>query len=80
MIYSLKVVVFFCLDKKKKHTRIKDSVQNNRGDFSFTVSNLETIGFTASEKMSIEKIDRQTTDGQRMPTYTISSPMSLRLR
>ena len=42
---------------------------------------MERIGFTASEEMSFEKVERQqTTDGQRMPTYTISSPMSLRLR
>ena len=44
---------------------------------------MERIGFTASEEMSFEKVDRwrtTTTDGQRMPTYTISSPMSLRLR
>ena len=36
----------------------------------------------ASEEMSFENLDgrRRTTDGQRMPTYTVRSHMSLRLR
>ena len=42
--------------------------------------NMETFSFTASENMLFEKADRQTTDGQWMPTYTISSLMSLRLK
>ena len=44
--------------------------------------NMEIIGFTASERMSFEKVDRRRTtmDGQRMPAYTISSPMSFRLK
>ena len=36
--------------------------------------------FTASEKKSFENVDGWTTDGRRMPAYTISSPMSHRLR
>ena len=32
----------------------------------------------ASEEMSFENVDDD--DGQQMPAYTISSPMSLRLR
>ena len=28
----------------------------------------------ASEEMSFENVDRRTTDGRRMPVYTISSP------
>ena len=40
--------------------------------------NIERIGFTASEEV-VWKCWR-TTDGWRMPAYTISSPMSLRLR
>ena len=31
-------------------------------------------------EMSFENVDRRPTDGQRMPVYTISSPMSLRTR
>ena len=36
----------------------------------------------ASEEMSFENVDRRQmpTDGRQMPAYTISSPMSLRLR
>ena len=37
--------------------------------------NMARIGFLASEKMSFENVD-----GRRMPAYTISSHMSLRLR
>ena len=37
--------------------------------------NLVRIGFMASEEMSFENVD-----GHRMPAYTISSPMSRRLR
>ena len=36
------------------------------------------IGFTASEEMSFENVDdgrTMTTDGRRMPAYTISSPI-----
>ena len=48
------------------------------------VGNMETIGHTAPEEMSFENVDGRTTDGQTeagwMPVYTISSPMSLRLR
>ena len=32
------------------------------------------------QEMSFENVDGRTTDGRRMPVYTISSPMSLRLR
>ena len=47
--------------------------------------NVERIGLTASEEMSFENVDgrmddERTTDGRRMPVYTISSPISLRLR
>ena len=47
--------------------------------------NMETIGFTALEEKSFENVDRRRTDdgrtdGRRMPAYTISSHMSLRLR
>ena len=43
--------------------------------------NMERIRLTASEEMSFENVDRgRTTDGRRMPVYTISSPVSLRLR
>ena len=44
---------------------------------------MERIGFTASEEKSFECWRRTTderTDGRRMPAYTISLPMSLRLR
>ena len=34
----------------------------------------------ASEEMSFENVDGQQMNGRRMPAYTISSPMSLRLR
>ena len=34
----------------------------------------------ASEEMSFENVEDNDDDGQRMPAYTISSPMSLRLR
>ena len=46
------------------------------------ILNMKRIGFTASKEMSFENVDRRwtTTDGQRMSTCTISSPMSLRLR
>ena len=42
--------------------------------------NMERIGLTASEEMSFENVDGQRTDDGRTPVYTISSPMSLRLR
>ena len=43
--------------------------------------NLVRIGVMASEEMSFENVDgRRMTDGRRMPAYTISSPISLRLR
>ena len=47
--------------------------------------NMERIGLIASEEMSFENVDGRTTDGRRadgrrMLVYTISSPMSLRLR
>ena len=44
--------------------------------------NMERIRKTASEEMSFENVDgRRTPDaGCRMPLYTISSPVSLRLR
>ena len=39
------------------------------------------MGLVVSEEMLFENIDRRTTDdGRRMPAYTISSPVSLRLR
>ena len=42
---------------------------------------MERIRLTASEEMSFENVDgRRTDDGRRMPVYTISSPVSLRLR
>ena len=50
---------------------------------------MERIRLTASEEMSFENVDGRTTDGRtdgrttdgrRMPLYTISSPVSLRLR
>ena len=44
--------------------------------------NMARIGFMASEEMSFENVgdERLTTmDGRRMPAYTMSSPMSLRL-
>ena len=50
---------------------------------------MERIRLTASEEMSFENVDGRTdgrrtddgrTDGRRLPLYTISSPMSLRLR
>ena len=41
---------------------------------------MERIGLTASEEMSFENVDGRRTDGRRMPVYTISSPVSLRLR
>ena len=42
---------------------------------------IERIGFTASEEKSFENDDGQwRMDRRRMPAYTISSPMSLRLR
>ena len=37
---------------------------------------METTGFTASEEMSFEQVDRRTTDGQRMPTYTIPGKLT----
>ena len=46
---------------------------------------MERIRLKASEEMSFENVDgrtddrRRTTDGRRMPLYTISSPVSLRL-
>ena len=40
---------------------------------------MRRIGLTASEEMSFENVDRRT-DDRRIPSYTISSPMSLRLR
>ena len=44
-------------------------------------ANVKRIGPTASEEMSFENVDgRRTDDGRRIPPYTISSPMSLRLR
>ena len=47
--------------------------------------NMERIRLTASEEMSFENVDGWTTDdrwtdGRWMPVYTISSPVSLRLR
>ena len=45
--------------------------------------NMARSDFMASEKMSFENVDDddgQRTDGRRMPAYTISSPLSLRLR
>ena len=42
--------------------------------------NLVRIGFMASEEMSFENVDWRRTDRRRMPAYTISSPISLRLR
>ena len=41
---------------------------------------MEKIRLTASEEMSFKNVDGRTDDGRRMPLYTISSPMSLRLR
>ena len=41
------------------------------------------IGFRAAEEMSFENVDRQwrmDDDGQLLPGYTLSSPVSLRLR
>ena len=42
--------------------------------------NMVRIRLTASEEMSFENVDGRTDDGRRMPLYTISSPMSIRLR
>ena len=46
--------------------------------------NMKRIGFTAQRRCRLKKLTdngrQTTTDGQRMSTYTISSPMSLRLR
>ena len=42
--------------------------------------NMARIGFMASEEMLFENVDDGRADGRRMPAYTISSPMSLRLR
>ena len=42
--------------------------------------NMERICLTASEEMSFENVDGRMTDGRRIPVYTISSPVSLRLR
>ena len=42
--------------------------------------NMERIRLTASEDMSFENVEGRTTDRRRMPVYTVSSPMSLRLR
>ena len=46
------------------------------------VWNMARISFMASEEMSFENVDdvRTMMDGQQMPAYTISSPMSLQLR
>ena len=45
------------------------------------VWNMARIGFMASEEMLFENVDDGwTMDGRRMPAYTLSSPMSLRLR
>ena len=41
-----------------------------------STKNLALIGPVASEEKMFESVD----DGQQMPTYTISSPMSLQLR
>ena len=39
------------------------------------------IGFMVSEEMSFENVDDDgRMDGRRIPAYTISSPISLRLR
>ena len=42
--------------------------------------NMERIRLTASEEMSFENVDGRTDDERWMPVYTISSPVSLRLR
>ena len=42
--------------------------------------NLSLIGLVVSEEMMFENVDGRTTDGRRSDWYTISSPMSLRLR
>ena len=41
--------------------------------------NMVRIGLMASVEMSLENVDDED-DGQQMPAYTISSPMSLQLR
>ena len=43
------------------------------------VCSMERICLTVSEKMSFKNVDGRT-NRRRMPVYTISSPMSLRLR
>ena len=40
---------------------------------------MRRIGPAASEKKSFENVDDGRTDGRRIPLYTKSSPMSLRL-
>ena len=46
------------------------------------ICNMARVGSMASEEMPFENLDdgRTTTDGRPMLAYTISSPMSIRLR
>ena len=72
-------------NKTRKKTTTTTKKKNNNYSFARPVDvrykNMERIYFTASEEMSFENVDKRTdVDGRRIPTYTISSPKSLRLR
>ena len=76
--------------KQKKKTKTKTNrttTKKNKLTYLFVppayrcyMWNMVRMGFMASKEMSFENVERQTTDGRHMPTYTISSPLSHQLR